>query len=146
MLPRKALQRLVPTALLAASLSCGGGEPRYAVGGQVTYDGQPVERGSIGFAPIDPAVGCPAGGPIANGAYLIRSHEGPCAGEYRVIIYAERSTGRSYPADEGSSETIEQFVQYLPPTYNDQTTLTVRLDADRDDLHFILERPSRRRR
>ena len=63
---------------------------------------------------------------------------GPLAGKYKVAISAERKTGRKVSANMIGNETTDQYEQYLPPRYNDQTTLTVSIDSDRDDLGFDL--------
>src|SRR5690348_6549122 len=41
-----------------------------SVSGEVSYEGQPIEKGRINFAPAD-GKGPTAGGPIANGKYEV---------------------------------------------------------------------------
>ncbi|WP_146397049.1 hypothetical protein [Pseudobythopirellula maris] len=86
-------------------------------------------------------MGRPAAGEIVDGRYEIPRSEGPFTGEYRVMIYAERPSGRTMQADESGSETLELLEQYLPSTYNDRTTLEAWIDGDRLDLDFPLEKP-----
>ena len=72
-----------------------------------------------------------------------RRYEGPQAGSYKVVIYAERPSGRKLQADEGSSEMVDELVQYIPEIYNVKTTLSVDVSGDRADLNFLLEKPKR---
>ncbi len=136
--------KLLTIFLFIGSLvGCGGGDRRYAVSGEVTYDGSPVSEGTIGFVPAQDGEGSAAGADIVDGHYEIPRLEGPTAGSYMVIIYAERSTGRLLQADEGSSEMVEQKAQYIPWIYNEQSKLTADISEDRDNLNFVLEKPKK---
>jgi len=131
------------------SLGCGDTEGRFSLSGTVTYDGQPINNGNIGFIVAGSSTGKSVGADVIDGHYEIPRHEGPQAGAYKVMIYAERPSGRKIEAEEGSTEMIDQLVQYIPDVYNDRTTLTIELSSDRDDLNFDLEKPKqvkRRRR
>lgn len=127
---------------------CGDGddEGRFAISGKVTFDGQPVTNGNIGFVSIDAGTVEPAGTDVVDGHYSIPRHEGPQEGSYKVVIYADRSNGRKIEADEGSTEMIDQMEQYIPGVYNARSTLTVEISGDRDDLDFDLEKQKRTRR
>ena len=99
---------LIPciTLLLAG---CGSkGPAKYEVTGTVTYEGQPLDRGSIALVPVNTkqrAVEVP----IANGKYSIRAPEG----EATVRIYATRVTGPFNKEMGAAPET-----QYLHDNYN----------------------------
>jgi hypothetical protein len=123
----------------AVCLGCGSSGPqRFSIGGTITFDGSPVPDGEILLTP-DAATGGPTvAGHIENGEYFIPEKRGPLAGKYKVAISAERKTGRKVSANMIGNETTDQYEQYLPPRYNDQTTLTVSIDSDRDDLGFDL--------
>jgi hypothetical protein len=58
---------LTAIVVLAAA---GCGEPAASISGAVTYDGQPVGRGWVTFAPTD-GVGPVVGGPITGGRYSV---------------------------------------------------------------------------
>jgi hypothetical protein len=137
--------------LAGTTIGCGDSGGRLAISGKVTFDGQPVADGNIGLVPRNTSTATAGsaetnsaktvGADIVAGQYAIPRDEGPVAGSYTVVIYAERPTGRKLQADEGSSETVDQLIQYIPTIYNDRSTLTAELDADRDDLDFTLEKP-----
>ena len=141
---------------LLASLccvSCGGcgpsGPEQFALSGEVTYDGQPVPMGSVGFIPEGNPTAKTVGADLKDGRYEISAYDGPVAGKYKVWIEGERPTGRQIKADEGSSETVDEIESYIPAEYNSASTLTVEISEDREDLDFRLEKPaksSRRRR
>ena len=137
---------IVSTFCLLAN-GCGSdGPPKFALSGQVTYDGQPVSNGNIGFIASDASTGKSAGCEVVDGRYQIPRYEGLLAGTYKVVIYAERPTGRKLQADEGSSEMVDELEQYIPEIYNARSTLTVEISSDREDLNFDLEKPKQTRR
>lgn len=131
-------------SLFLVFCGCGpSGPEQFAISGQVTYDGQPVENGDIGFIPADGSAAKTVGADLVNGRYEVSSYDGPQAGTYKVVIFAERPNGRRVQADEGSSEMIEQMEQYIPDVYNSSSTLTAEILSDREDLDFLLEKPKR---
>ena len=134
---------------LITAVGCGGSDDFLSVSGAITYDGQPLTNGSIGFVRRNAEPAKRIGTTIAvDGRYEIPSHEGLEAGTYQVLIYSERPSGRKLEADEGSNEMVDERVQFIPAIYNSQTTLSVEITSSRDDLDFTLEKPkqsSRRR-
>jgi hypothetical protein len=87
-------ERSLAVLLVALSwtiVGCGeaGGE-RAEVRGKVTFEGVPVESGSIAFAPIEGTKGPSVGGAIKGGEYHIRRGEGPVSGPHRVMILGTR--------------------------------------------------------
>jgi len=121
-------------------------EGRFAISGTVTYDGQPVVNGNIGFVSAESGAGKASGTDVVDGHYEISRPDGPREGSYMVIIYADRPTGRSIEADEGSTEVVDEMEQYIPKIYNSHSKLTVEISGDRDDLDFDLKKPKRTRR
>lgn len=152
MIPRQSQVRFALAAsssmfIMTGALSgCGEVEGRYAVGGAVSYDGKPIPDGTISFVPPDVQSRRAAGAEINNGVYAIAKADGLEAGDYQVVIFAERPSGRKIEADEGSSEMIDEPEQYIPRMYNALTTLSVEISADQTDLNFDLEAPPKRRR
>lgn len=98
---------------LIGLIGCGGeaGPPRYKTSGKVTFDGKPVETGSIVFNPVGP--GQPDSGKIENGTYTIQGTPGP----KKISIMATRLNGELSPG-------VPNNESYIPKKYNTETTLT----------------------
>ncbi|MEZ6131025.1 MAG: hypothetical protein R3C59_20330 [Planctomycetaceae bacterium] len=112
---------------------CGGapayeGATRYAVTGNVTFDGEPINGGMISFIPENDKLN-PSGGPIENGAYSIPAEKGPNEGTYRVAIYWHKPTGEQIK-DSDTGEMIDAVKQVVPARFNDGTELQATITAD----------------
>ncbi len=114
---------------------CNGGG--LAVSGHVTFDGQPLDDGDIVFSPTTPGAAA-VQTKVVGGEYHFPTSAGLTSGVYQVAISALRSTEKRIPAEEGSTEMIKSFEEYIPPKYNIESTLTVELGADRADRDFNL--------
>ncbi len=81
---------------VAIVFGCGddsGLATRYPVSGMVTYNGKPLERGNISFAPDGPG-GRAAGGTIVEGHYTLTTQEpddGALPGKYKVSVVAKET-------------------------------------------------------
>jgi hypothetical protein len=76
------------SSAMLLSASCGESRNRYPVSGTVTYNGKPVEMGTIRFEATG-AVGnfAPASyAPIVQGRYSTPSESSPTDGQYRVLV------------------------------------------------------------
>ncbi|TWT97844.1 hypothetical protein Pla108_19970 [Botrimarina colliarenosi] len=91
-------------ALVTVLLGCGEGTP--SVSGQVTYDGNPVEKGTISVVPVGGG-GSPAGGVIRDGSYQI---EKVSLGKHLVSFSA-----KSLPAEQPTSNKSVRAVETIPP-------------------------------
>jgi hypothetical protein len=119
-------------------LLCAGGcgQPEGArVWGKVSYNGIPVERGTILFEPVDETRGPSTGGKVLDGAYEIDARGGPLpGGVYRVRISASKETGKV-----GSSKRYGQYkesVSLIPPEYDSRSTLKVTISAKPGENEF----------
>ncbi len=130
--------------LLAAGLAgCGGadGLPRVPVEGAVTFQGQPIEKGSILFIPADETSGPSTGAQIESGRYELEHERGPVIGTLRVEIRADRDFG--YDITE-PTETVKHIGEpfpenEIPAEYNDESILTVTTTESGDnrfDFHL----------
>ena len=116
---------------LAACLGCG--TSLATVEGTVTFDGKPVESGSIVFEPADGA-GPSAGGQIQNGKYKLAGEAGVMPGKKVVRITAIRSTGRQVDAASLSRGTVEQLYLCLRFSLAEQLATTSPLPLLLDDI------------
>ncbi len=125
---------------LATLLLTGCTSDRVPVEGTVTFDGQPVEKGTIAFEPAD-GKGPATGGQVIDGRYSLSGEASPTPGEKIVRISATRKTGRMVPAvpEPGTDQMIEEIKPYIPANYNHQTTLrcTVTKDHARHDFTLV---------
>ncbi len=125
--------------LTAPSLSGCANDPRQAVEGTVTLDGQPLPSGTLTFRPAPGTTSPSAGAEIESGRFVLPREKGPFAGEFLVEITAWRETGRSYVDPDMGAEPIPVGEQYLPDRYNAQTELTATIRADEPNrLEFQL--------
>lgn len=130
---------IVCLPFLLTGAGCGDG--RVAVEGEVTFDGQPVEKGTIAFEPADGA-GPMAGGEIQDGRYVLSGDAAVIPGEKIVRITAVRKTGRRLEAGppEPPGTMVDELERYIPPEYNTQSTLTCEITADGRNQHdFAME-------
>ena len=110
---------------------CGrGGLPMADVHGEVKFDGQPIETGSIAFHPED-GLGPSTGGEIKNGQYAVRVPPGA----KKIEISRFQASRHAKPTPENPvQEPI--YMELIPPIYNIQTTLSeeVRMPDTQIDL------------
>lgn len=112
-------------------LGCGdstGLEKRYPVSGTVTYQGKPVEKGSINFIPTQPE-GRAAGGQIEDGDYSLTTAEpgdGALPGTYKVTIIAvevddtkmkEIAKGGQFHHDAAFAKALRTAKKLVPAKY-----------------------------
>jgi hypothetical protein len=127
-------------ALLPLALTFGCQEPsdRVPVAGQVTWQKQPLSRGSILFVPTDGHRGPKVGGEVVSGRYSLERDRGPSPGAYRVEVRSDTGERPHSPTDKGR-ERSKSSVQLIPKEYNDNTKLKVTIKADDNgDLSFDL--------
>ncbi|WP_164100764.1 hypothetical protein [Candidatus Laterigemmans baculatus] len=130
---------------LAAILStgCGGDTSgRLPLAGQVTLDGQPLDRGTIEFHPEAGAAGM-TGGVITDGRFEIPAEQGVMPGTYTVRVYSAATDGttEAAPAAPGPEAAQEQLAaERIPSRYNVDSELETTIsDANSEQLEFALE-------
>src|SRR5262245_35581338 len=92
---RRCPPALLPPLVLAALAAawCGDSGPkRYAINGNATFKGSPIEEGIISFEPLDQGHTMD-GATILKGKYTIPKNKGMAVGKYQVRIYAGDGTG-----------------------------------------------------
>lgn len=114
-----------------------------SVSGKVTWNGTPLEEGTISFMPRGES-GVSTAAQIKNGDYSARVSPGKMI----VKIYAERpltpdeATALQNNPMSGSSMTpsgVEVKKQYIPENYNDRSSLFVEIQGNQKNLDFQLE-------
>ncbi len=114
---------------------CGGSTA--SLSGKVSFEGKPVDNGSIRLDSIGDTQGLPAASPIQAGQYAIPASAGLVPGEYRVTISASRDTGKKR-LDPESGQQVPVIQQLIPEKYNSASTLTVKLEAGENTKDFDL--------
>jgi hypothetical protein len=104
------------------------------VHGTVTLDGKPVEKGTIEFVPQD-GQGPTAGAEIANGRYTVLQVP---VGTATVRIRASKVVGEHRMSPDPNGPVIYDWQSIIPPRYNDQSQLSVEVNAGRQERPFDL--------
>lgn len=121
---------------------CGGGAPqqsgppRYPIKGKVTFDGQPVDGGTIAFVASD-AKFRNTGGPITAGEYSIPAENGANEGTYTVQIRWEKPSGKKGKnLDTGKEEELTANV--IPAKYGEMSAETRKIEPKENVIDFTL--------
>ena len=119
-------------------VGCDAG--RVTIEGAVSFDGHPIESGSIVFEPAD-GKGASTGATIADGRYSLNNQEGIAAAKKVVRITGVRKTGRKIEAGPPSppGTLVDEVERYIPAIYNKKSTLTCEIAAGANELNFDLE-------
>lgn len=142
------MRSLVPerTAILilAPIFFCGFagcGKSNAPLHGTVTYDGKPVERGTIVFIPAEESNAETAqqqkvNWRIIDGKYAFTAERSPLPGKYRVEITWDKIIGKNVITNDNVQIQTEQL---LPEKYNTESTLIREIKSD-GKLDFDLEK------
>ena len=116
-----------------------GGSGLVDVRGKVTYDGQPVQRGTIAFFPSD-GKGPTTAALITNGRYMLKVP----LGRKRVKIEGGKVVGRQ-PCIRGdpASPMIDITEPIVPAQYNENSKLTAEIRHGVSVLDFNLKAAAR---
>jgi len=132
------LRMTLTIGVLMLLAGCGSG--RFPVTGEVTFDGKPVEEGTISFEPAD-GKGPTTGGKIVGGKYEFKGNAAPLPGKKTVRIFAARKTGRQVAVKYTTpKQMVDEIERYIPDIYNTKTTLSCEV-ADRgvNQINFHLK-------
>jgi len=132
--------RLSCIVVAAALLLTGCGPRQSSVKGTVTFDGAPVEEGSISFFPEPGTESRKASAAILNGAFAIPAEAGPMPGKFRVEINWVKKTGRKAPSADPGMPDIDERIEAIPEKYNSASTLVREITPGENTLEFVLER------
>ncbi|WP_052639845.1 hypothetical protein [Zavarzinella formosa] len=133
------LNLLLITGCLAMSGGCGPTDGRRAVKGTVTYQGKPVENGTITFQTTTTPPAMAGGAPIQDGKYEIPADKGLEPGKYRVLISAAGPPAKLTPAERAAGVSARAS-ELIPPKYNTESTLMADIKPGASDpVDFSLE-------
>ena len=136
---RNGLLLIVVLSLAVAGCEGQAGPERASVAGKVTFDGAPLENGTIELRPAEGVDGVSAGAAILNGQYNIPSDKGPFLGKHQVIIFAMRETGKMVPAGGPAGDAmVPESEQYIPAKYNSTTELSIEIQSGENQQDFEL--------
>jgi hypothetical protein len=116
------------TLLFSVVFLSGCGPAGPSAEGNVTFDGRPVDGGTISFFPVGgegpPGKRRNASGEIKDGRYSVDSAHHLQPGQYRVEIHWYKKTGRRIPSSDPPHK-VEETKQVIPRKYNAQSRTTV---------------------
>ncbi len=133
--------RLVSLAMVVLAFTGCGSEPAYKgplripLSGKVTFDGAPMDGGTIAFIAV--GKGNPAGGSITAGTYTVSEEQGANAGPYRVEIRWLKPTGEK-AKDDDTGEMIDVVKEVVPTKFNVQSELKAEISADKKTFDFAI--------
>jgi hypothetical protein len=133
MLPRF-LGRSPVLAAIAVLLAGCSNNKTAVVAGTVRVDGEPLEKGSISFVPVD-GKGVTAGGEIVDGKYTVAKAS---PGTVEVQIRYPKVVGQKKLYDTADSPTRDVFREALPAKYNDRTELRLEVQAGKNEKDWDL--------
>ncbi len=128
---------MLPLASLACLLLSGCGDeglPSKVVQGTVTFEGKPVDLGSVRFVPIEGTSGPASVGQVIDGNYRIEARGGVVLGKHRVEVEGLNKTGRQVQGHNGLEPgMVDETISVGPPEYTGSKSLLVfELTADSD--------------
>ena len=126
---------IIGLAIVALFGGCSGGTS--SVQGSVSYDGQPIQNGTITMIPTGGEGAKKVGTQIVDGKYQMTSELGPAPGSYKVEIHWKKPTGKKYKSDAGEFDVVEEG---LPAKYHAETSLTTVIKSGANKIDFNLEK------
>ena len=142
---------LVTAVVLSFLAGCDSSSKTIAVSGKVTYDGQPVEYGTISFGPT--AGGPVAGGEINNGQYSVKNVT-PGKNIVNITSMQKVSGPMTYEQNRMSPEQMEknpaatkkaekQASREMVPANAVGNGATVEITAPNESQNFDLKKPGK---
>lgn len=114
------------------------GPQRFPLSGSVTYDGEPIDLGTISFIPAGGDKQRVSGGMIEDGKFLVPEAAGANAGTYRVEFHWGKKTGEKY-YDVESRSWVDDRREALPDKFHKNSDITVEVSKDKTVFDFDLK-------
>jgi hypothetical protein len=119
--------------VLLAAAGCDTDAGRVKVKGTVTFDGKPLPKGVIVFAPEGGDGGrVLASVEVVDGQFEMPAKHEPKPGPYKVLINSAQQTGRWVNG-------LPELKEVLPAKYHEKSTLTADLRPGENVLTFDLK-------
>lgn len=133
------MRNVVLALAMVICFGCSQGPERGEVSGTITLaTGKPLEAGIIRFVPVESGPSVFA--PIVNGQYQLTGDKGPLVGQHKVVITAERKTGRKLQQPDGPVGVFyDEIDQFLPAEYNQQSELRIDIRPGKNTFDQKLE-------
>jgi len=127
------ISRTMLAALFIVSATCTGcggtADGRVPVSGEVKLAGQPLDRGSIEFHPLEPT-GVMTGGMIADGKFEIPAEQGAKPGKYQVRVFASGETLAVDPSEPpGPQADTQVSAERVAAKFNVKSELEVEISS-----------------
>ena len=124
-----------------ALLFLAGCGPRAAtIKGTATFDGIPIEEGSISFLPEPGTESRKASAAILQGAFEVPAERGPMPGKFRIEISWVKKTGKKIASADPGMPDVDERIEAIPARYNTESTLVREITPGDNKLEFALER------
>jgi hypothetical protein len=138
---------IIGHAILAVAVSiaagCGKDNGRLPLSGKVSWQGRPLENGSIVFVPAAGHRGPKIGAEIVDGSYEIETERGATPGVYRVEVWPDTGEHPHSPTDARPGTTTRNPVATIPAEYNSKSRLTAAVSAEQTTFNFELPLPNK---
>lgn len=131
------MRLFVPCFLLLTVTLTGCSDGLATVSGNVTFNGEPVSRGSISLEPVD-GKGPSAGGSVEEGRFLIEKVH---PGDKVVRISAVYSKGMAKQPDGSEVELVDDL---LPRSWGNESQEQLKVEAPETTKDFVIEGPDPR--
>jgi len=104
---------------------------RHRVEGEISVDGEPLEKGIIRFVPLN-GFGRESAQPIKSGAYEFNGAKGLAIGEYKVEIRTSTKSEKKRPE-------IKNAAEILPQKYNAESIIKATVNEGENKLNIDLK-------
>jgi hypothetical protein len=103
---------------------------RHAISGTVTFNGAPVDNGTINFQPMDQGP-TSSGATFTGGKYELPEDKGLPAGRYLVSISAPKpGTGSTPPEGAMPGDPVTPPTELIPPEWNAKSEQTIEVKPE----------------
>lgn len=118
---------------LALLILAGCGDGRRAIDGTVTFDGQPLAKGTIEFERTEGGL-VREGDIVQNGRFKVTLPDG----KYKIKVNAQKAVGKIKETNMGQTNEVDVFEELIPDRYNNKTELTLEVNPGTTECKLTL--------